>query len=62
MTLFGKPPKSAKTSLPETLARKLEFGPIVYRLGRILLKDKSRVRFSVGSQKRDIAKDGCAGT
>ncbi len=26
------------------------FGPIVYRLGRILLKDKSGVRFSVGSQ------------
>ena len=33
-----------------------KLGPIVYRLGRILLKDESRVRFPVGSQIAKSAK------
>lgn len=31
-------------------------GPIVYRLGHILLKDGSRVRLPVGSQKRELVR------
>lgn len=31
------------------------YGPIVYRLGRFLLKEKSRVRFSVGSCLKKIS-------